>query len=82
MSSTFFLQNIFLILISSPASRLAAVNYLARKLPKTSTVDQELDVGLVVRGVAAVLEDENTLVRRGGLDLLLRILPLDGPLTK
>jgi hypothetical protein len=40
------------------------------------------DVGLMVRGVAASLEDENMLVRRNGLDLLLRITPLDGNVFK
>lgn len=82
ISPEFFLQNVFLIMVSSPASRLAATNYLARKLLRSSMPDQGLDVGLVVRGVAAVLEDENTLVRRGGLDLLLRVLPLSGSLMK
>lgn len=40
------------------------------------------DVGLTVRGVAAALEDENMLVRRNGLDLLLRITPLDGSIFR
>ncbi|KAK1927398.1 Dopey, N-terminal-domain-containing protein [Papiliotrema laurentii] len=77
----YFLQNVFLVLISSPASRLSAINYLSRKMVIPSDDDhQGIDVGLVIRGVAAVLEDENSLVRRGGLDLLLRKLPLDGKL--
>lgn len=83
VSQQFFLQNIFLVLISSPASRLAALNYLARQLVE---VPEELvtssDVGLLIRGVAAVLGDQNMLVRRGGLDLLLRILPLDGAIFR
>lgn len=83
VSQQFFLQNIFLVLISSPASRLAALNYLTRQL---SEVPEELvsssDVGLLIRGVAAVLGDQNMLVRRGGLDLLLRILPLDGTIIQ
>lgn len=83
VSQQFFLQNIFLVLISSPASRLAALNYLSRQLTE---VPEELvtssDVGLLIRGVAAVLGDQNMLVCRGGLDLLLRILPLDGTIFR
>lgn len=83
VSQQFFLQNIFLVLISSPASRLAALNYLSRQLTE---VPEELvtssDVGLLIRGVAAVLGDQNMLVCRGGLDLLLRILPLDGSIFR
>jgi hypothetical protein len=83
VSQRFFLQNVFLVLISSPASRLAAVNYLARTLtePPVDLVSDS-DVGLLIRGVAAVLGDDNMLVRRGGLDLLLRVLPIDGAILK
>lgn len=83
VSPRFFLQNVFLVLISSPASRLAAVNYLARTLtePPVDLVSGS-DVGLLIRGVAAVLGDDNMLVRRGGLDLLLRVLPIDGAIMK
>lgn len=41
-----------------------------------------IDAGMVLRGVASVLEDGNVLVRRGGLDLLLRVVRLDGDLMK
>lgn len=79
VSPAFLQQNIFLILISSPSSRLAALNYLSKALIKTlEVVKYKSDVGLIVRGVAAVLQDETMLVRRTGLDLLLRILPIDG----
>ena len=78
----FFLQNVFLVLISSPASRLSAVNFLSKRLPGAPDPSDHVDVGLVIRGVAAVLEDENSLARRGGLDLLLRVLPLNGALIK
>lgn len=83
VSQRFFLQNVFLVLISSPVSRLAAVNYLSRTLtePPIDLVSGS-DVGLLIRGVAAVLGDDNMLVRRGGLDLLLRILPIDGAILK
>jgi hypothetical protein len=69
----------FLTLISSPTSRLAALNYLSKALTKSPDASEgKPDVGLVTRGVAAVLQDENMLVRRTGLDLMLRILPIDG----
>ena len=77
----FFLQTLFLVLISSPASRLSALNYLAKRMLKPpDPVEVALDVGLLIRGVSAVLEDANVLVRRNGLDLLLRCLRLDGTL--
>lgn len=37
------------------------------------------DVGLMIRAFAATLEDDNLLVRRASLDLLLQSLCLDGP---
>jgi hypothetical protein len=79
ISPDFFLHNIFLILISSSSSRLAALNYLARRLPKPP---ENLQSGLVLRGIAAALEDENVLVRRNGLDLLFRIVRMDGELYR
>ncbi|KAL1409508.1 hypothetical protein Q8F55_003491 [Vanrija albida] len=83
VTSHFFLQTIFLVMISSPASRLAALNYLARVLLEPpADLATATDSGLVIRGVAAVLGDDNMLVRRGGLDLLQRILPLDGAILK
>ena len=36
------------------------------------------DVGLMIRAFAAALEDDNILVRRNGLDLILQALRLDG----
>ena len=42
----------------------------------------KLDAGLVIRGVTVVLQDKDVLVRRSGLDLLLRILRLDGALLR
>ena len=40
------------------------------------------DVGLMIRAFAAVLEDDNSLVRRAALDLLLTSLRLDGLAVK
>ncbi|WWC97086.1 hypothetical protein V866_003964 [Kwoniella sp. B9012] len=81
ITPSFFLKNIFLILISSPQSRLSALNYLSRRLLKPPE-QGDSDVGLMLRGVSAALGDENVLVRRHGLDLLLRILKLNEPLFK
>jgi hypothetical protein len=73
----------FLTLISNPSSRLAVLNYLSKSLVRPPEVpENSADVGLVMRGVSAALEDENMLVRRNGLDLLLRIVPLEGEIFK
>lgn len=40
------------------------------------------DVGLMIRAFAAVLEDENSLVRRAALDLLLTTLRMDSMAVK
>ena len=66
-------------LLSSPASRLAALNYFARRLAGEVS---HLQAGLMVRGVAAALGDQNMLVRRNALDLLLRAIPMDGPVLQ
>ncbi|KAE8212602.1 hypothetical protein CF326_g9892, partial [Tilletia indica] len=57
VSSPFFLQNIWLILVSSPKARLSALNYLSRRLPNLNEeVDPAKivgrDLGLMVRGFA------------------------------
>lgn len=40
------------------------------------------DVGLMIRAFSATLEDDNLLVRRSTLDLLLQSLRLDGPVIR
>jgi hypothetical protein len=95
VDTRFFFQCLFLIMITNASSRLAAVNYLSRKLRSrlaevAETVDASTalaqvvgqDAGLMVRGLAAGLDDDNVLVRRGTLDLLIGILPLDGQAVK
>ena len=83
VSPSFFLQNIFLVLLSSPSSRLSALNFLAHRMLKPpDPVESGIDAGLVIRGVAATLEDDNVLTRRSGLDLLLRVLSLDGSIIR
>ncbi|GAA5879237.1 hypothetical protein JCM8547_003940, partial [Rhodosporidiobolus lusitaniae] len=82
VSPAFFFQNVWLVLITAPTSRIPALNYLARRLPKLES-DEGLehivgqDVGLMVRGLAAALDDPQILVQRGILDLLTTTLKLD-----
>ncbi|GAA5936298.1 Dop1p [Sporobolomyces koalae] len=82
VSPSFFFQNLWLVLITAPASRIPALNYLARRLPNLES-DESLtevvgqDVGLMIRGFAAALEDSQILVQRGVLELLNTTLKLD-----
>ncbi|BGP07694.1 Protein dopey-1 [Rhodotorula toruloides] len=95
VSPAFFFQNLWLVLITAPNSRIPALNYLSRRLPKlppakdgedANTDGEEdglaeivgQDIGLMVRGFAAALEDESILVQRGVLDLLTGTLRVDG----
>lgn len=100
VSPAFFLQNIWLVMLTSPGSRAYCLNYLARRLPRLnaneglsyipkvcryiadslSTFPADIttivgrDIGLMIRAFAAALEDDNLLVQRGALDLLLQAL--------
>ncbi|GAA5992102.1 hypothetical protein JCM5350_006348 [Sporobolomyces pararoseus] len=82
VSPSFFFQNLWLVLITAPNSRIPALNYLSRRLPKLES-DESLtevvgqDVGLMVRGFAAALEDPQILVQRGTLELLITTLKLE-----
>lgn len=83
VSPAFFLQNIWLALITAPSLRIAALNYLARRMPKIGTEDSIAmivgqDVGLMVRGFSAALEDSQILVQRAALDIVAATLRLDG----
>lgn len=78
-----FLQNIWLVLISSPSARPTALTYLARRLPKLGPDDDithvvGADIGLMIRAFASCLQDNVVLVQRGILDLLVTSLRLDG----
>ncbi|KAI5481667.1 cellular morphogenesis-related protein [Pseudohyphozyma bogoriensis] len=82
VSPSFFFQNMWLVLVTAPNSRIPALNYLSRRMPKMETEDSlshivGQDVGLMVRGFAAALEDSQILVQRGILDLLITTLKLD-----
>lgn len=83
VSPSFFFQHLWLILITSPASRVAALNYCGKRLPKVGPEDDltEIvgqDVGLMVRAFASAVDDGRVLVQRGILDLLLNTIRLDG----
>ncbi|THV06503.1 hypothetical protein K435DRAFT_960479 [Dendrothele bispora CBS 962.96] len=82
VSPSFFFQNIWLVMITTPPARGTALNFLSRRLPNlhgiediTSIVGR--DIGLMIRAFSAALEDDNLLVRRGALDLLLQSLRVD-----
>ncbi|EJD54553.1 hypothetical protein AURDEDRAFT_156337 [Auricularia subglabra TFB-10046 SS5] len=87
LTPVFFMQNVWLVMLTTPAARGSAVNYLSRRIPK---LDEEedittvigRDVGLMIRAFSACLEDENLLVRRGALDLLVQSLKLSGAALK
>ena len=83
MSPSFFLQNIWLVLITAPSLRIAALNYLSKRMPKIGPEDSIVgivgdDVGLMVRGFSAALQDSQILVQRSVLDLVLATLPISG----
>lgn len=80
----FFLQCIWIVLATSPAVRLSALNYLARRMPPLSDANApcsmiEANLPLFVRGFVHVLNDEALLVRRQGLDFLVVHVPLASP---
>lgn len=99
VTPVFFIQNVWLVMLTTPGARGSAVNYLARRFPQLDditgaqahpacvsklTISLDIstvvgrDVGLMIRAFAACLEDENLLVRRGALDLLVANLRLNG----
>ncbi|KAJ3872338.1 Dopey, N-terminal-domain-containing protein, partial [Lentinula edodes] len=87
VSPSFFFQNIWLIMLTTPSARGTALNLLSRRLPQlhglediTSIVGS--DIGLMIRAFAAALEDENLLFRRSALDLLLQSMRVDSSAVK
>lgn len=84
VSTAFFFQNIWLVMLTAPPARGTSLNFLARRLPRLNANDDITqvvgkDIGLMIRAFAAALEDENLLVRRGALDLLLQSMRVDSP---
>ncbi|KAJ3774387.1 Dopey, N-terminal-domain-containing protein [Lentinula raphanica] len=88
VSPSFFFQNVWLVMLTTPSARGTALNFLSRRLPQLHGLDDITsivgsDIGLMIRAFAAALEDENLLVRRSALDLLLQSMRVDsGPVKK
>ncbi|KAF8913192.1 Dopey, N-terminal-domain-containing protein [Gymnopilus junonius] len=82
VSTPFYFQNIWLIMLTTPSARGTSLNFLSRRLPRLSA-DEDItgvvgkDIGLMIRAFASALEDENLLVRRAALDTLLQSMRLD-----
>ncbi|KAM3578985.1 hypothetical protein VKS41_008521 [Umbelopsis sp. WA50703] len=75
---------IWLVLINNASLRLAALNYLLRRLPKlynqediTAVLGGSEHINLMVRGFAATLGDSHLLVQRNMLELLVQNFPLN-----
>ena len=47
VSPSFFFQNVWLVLVTAPNSRIPALNYLSRRLPKMESDDGALSDDLV-----------------------------------
>ena len=87
----FFLQNLWMILISVPAARLPSLHYLSRRLDDLNGAEGSAkevtsivgpDLGLAIRAFSAALEDDTLLVRRAMLDLLAIKFKLDSKTFK
>ncbi|KAI9513117.1 Dopey, N-terminal-domain-containing protein [Russula earlei] len=83
VSLSFFLENVWLILLTVPPARGTALNLVSRRLPRLVSENDFAtmlghDAGLMIRAFAAAVEDDNVLVRRYALDLILQVLRLDG----
>ncbi|CBQ68744.1 related to DOP1-strong similarity to developmental regulatory gene, dopey (dopA) [Sporisorium reilianum SRZ2] len=87
VTQPFFLQNLWLTLITTPSVRLAALNYLTRRMPPVQDAQDPTllvgkDLGLMVRGLAHALDDDVLLVRRNTLEILVTHLQIDKPAFK
>ncbi|EPT03457.1 hypothetical protein FOMPIDRAFT_1058702 [Fomitopsis schrenkii] len=83
VSPSFFFQNIWLVMLTTPSARGTSLNFLSRRLPKLKAEEDITDIvgrdiGLMIRAFSCALEDDDLLVRRGALDLLLQSLRIDG----
>lgn len=75
----FFYSCMWLVMISNPSLRSPALNYLLRKLPKiydresvAVVLGVKENVSLMVRAFASTLSDQQLLVQRGILELLVQ----------
>ncbi|THH33130.1 hypothetical protein EUX98_g1019 [Antrodiella citrinella] len=66
VAPSFFLQNIWLIMLTSPSARGTSINFLSRRLPHLNA-DEDIttivgrDIGLMIRAFSAALEDDDLL---------------------
>ncbi|KAF9225321.1 hypothetical protein BS17DRAFT_872565 [Gyrodon lividus] len=87
VSPVFFMQNLWLVMITMPSARGTALNFLSRRLPRLHA-DEDItpivgrDIGLMIRAFSAALEDDNLLVRRSVLDILLQSMRVDSAAMK
>ncbi|KAI0361079.1 hypothetical protein OH77DRAFT_1391372 [Trametes cingulata] len=87
ISQSFFFQNIWLVMLTTPPARGTALTYLSRRLPPFKAEEDITpivgdDIGLMIRAFSAALEDDDLLVRRAALDILLQSLRIDGVAVK
>lgn len=84
----YFIQNLWLLLITTGAVRMPTLHYLSRRLPHLNGDDGDPevssvvgpDLGLTVRAFSAALQDNSSLlVQRATLDILVTHLRLDSP---
>ncbi|KAI9098669.1 Dopey, N-terminal-domain-containing protein [Phlyctochytrium arcticum] len=76
----YFFHCLWLSLIGMPHLRLAAVNYLLRRMPKVSSSEDVAvvlgnETSLLCRALSECLEDKLVLVQRGALELLVVHFP-------
>ncbi|CAG8680344.1 18141_t:CDS:10 [Gigaspora margarita] len=81
VEKSYFLQSMWLVLITCPALRTPALSYLSRRMPKISSKEDVAvvlgdDVGIMVRAFSATLGDKQVLVQRAILELLVVNFPL------
>ena len=55
---------------------------MCSRAPADITIFVGRDVGLMIRAISAALEDDDSLVRRSALDILLTALPIDSMAVK
>ncbi|KAI0639909.1 Dopey, N-terminal-domain-containing protein [Trametes polyzona] len=87
ISQSFFFQNIWLVMLTTPPARGTALTYLSKRLPPFKAEEDITpivgdDIGLMIRAFSAALEDDDLLVRRAALDILLQSLRIDGVAVK
>ncbi|CAG8507748.1 1615_t:CDS:10 [Paraglomus brasilianum] len=78
---SYFLQSMWLAMITSPSLRGPALEYLSRRMPKIASREDVAmmlgdDAGIMVRAFAATLGDEKDLIKRELLQLLVEFFPL------